>query len=94
MKVIDGKFKKEKTMPSDVLQSGADVASDLEDQGVEFDVVVTVQMKGTPSIIMSNITEVQHIRSILDFAIDDLKLCIWNEHYTTEEDLEDDPSVH
>jgi len=93
VKVVEGKFKKkEKAKPSDVLQVAADMASEVEDEGIDFEVAVIVQMKGVPSILMSNETDMTRLRMILDFATEDLKLAIWEDMFGIPE--ESDETLH
>lgn len=100
LNVIEGKFKKDedaepKMVPaSEVLSSGADMIASIEAEGIEAEVVVIVQMKNVPCIVMSN-TDMLYLPALLDFAKQDVNTAIWNEYYVDEyEEDEDDPTFH
>ena len=92
MKVIDFP-KKEEPKASDMLQAAADYASDMEDEGLELQVVTIIHMKGVPSIMHSNV-DMDRMGSLLDYAKWDLITALINEEYTEEFGDEDPDTVH
>ena len=100
LNVIEGKFKKDEEAEaqmvpaSEVLASGSDMIASMEAEGIEAEVVVIVQMKNVPCIVMSN-TDLLYVPALLDFAKQDVNTAIWNEYYVDEyEEDEDDPTFH
>ena len=92
MKVIDFP-KKEKPSASDMLQAAADFASEMEDEGLELQVVTIIQMKGVPSIQYSNVS-MDRMATLLDYAKWDLITALINDEYTEEFGEDDDDTVH
>ena len=92
MKVIDFP-KKEKPSASDMLQAAADFASDMEDEGLELQVVTIIQMKGVPSIQYSNVS-MDRMATLLDYAKWDLITALINDEYTEEYGEDGDDTIH
>lgn len=96
LKVIEGKFGEKPSMvpASDVLQSAADFMSIHEDEGgTEAEVIIIIQLKGTPTIQHSNV-EMNRMATILDFAKWDLVTSIINDEYTEVYGEDDDDTIH
>lgn len=98
MKVVEGGFgkkqEKEKAKASDVLQAGADMMEDLERDGVEADVVVVLQMRDSPAIVMSNADSLDRTSTLLRFAQLDLDTALYMTEYSTQEEEEYDGPLH
>lgn len=94
MKVIDFEKKREEDKPkgSDILQAGADMLSDMEDAGVQSEVVVLTFLQGSPVIVQSNV-EILRLNALLDFAKGDVLAAVYNGDLADFED-EDDDTVH
>lgn len=94
MKVIDFEKKREEEKPtgSDVLQAGADMLSDMEDEGVVSEVVVLTFLQGSPVIVQSNV-DILRINALLDFAKGDVLAAVYNGDLAEYEE-EDDDTVH
>jgi hypothetical protein len=96
LKVIEGKFGEKHSMvpASDVLQAAADLMSIHEDEeGIEAEVVIIIQLKGTPTIQRSNV-DMDRMATILDFAKWDLVTSIINDEYIEVYGEDDDDTVH
>lgn len=92
MKVIEGGFKKpkqEKPKASDVLQAGADMMEDIESDGVWADVVVVLQMRDSPAIVMSNADSLDRVSTLLRFAQIDTDTALYMANYSTQDEEEE-----
>jgi len=94
MKVIDFEKKREEDKPkgSDVLQAGADMLSDMEDEGVQSEVVVLTFLQASPVIVQSNV-DILRINALLDFAKGDVLAAVYNGDLADYEE-EDDDTMH